>query len=42
VGHLICIDTYCFGGGWLTALDVHTLEAWQTNKHGELRSPIPM
>jgi serine/threonine protein phosphatase 1 len=42
VGHLICIDTYCFGGGWLTALDVHTLEAWQTNKHGELRSPISM
>ena len=42
VGHLICIDTYCCGGGWLTALDVHSLEAWQTNKHGELRSPIPM
>jgi serine/threonine protein phosphatase 1 len=42
VGYLICVDTYCFGGGWLTALDVHSLEAWQTNKHGELRSPIPM
>jgi serine/threonine protein phosphatase 1 len=23
VGHLVCIDTHCYGGGWLTALDVH-------------------
>ena len=22
LGHLICIDTFCHGGGWLTALDV--------------------
>jgi serine/threonine protein phosphatase 1 len=35
--HLICIDTYCHGGGWLTALDVHTKRAWQTNQQGELR-----
>ena len=38
-GHLVCIDTYCFGGGWLTALDVHSRELWQANKHGELRPP---
>ena len=38
LGHLICIDTYCFGGGWLTALDVHTQETWQTNRQGALRS----
>jgi serine/threonine protein phosphatase 1 len=37
VGHLVCIDTYCFGGGWLAALDVHTEEVWQTNRQGELR-----
>ena len=24
LGHLVCIDTFCYGGGWLTALDVHT------------------
>ncbi len=24
LGHLICIDTYCYGGGWLTGLDVRT------------------
>jgi serine/threonine protein phosphatase 1 len=39
LGHLVCIDTFCYGGGWLTALDVHTEEIWQTNKQGQLRSP---
>lgn len=39
LGHLICIDTYCHGGGWLTALDVHTKEAWQADRGGTLRSP---
>lgn len=38
VGHLICIDTYCYGGGWLTALDVTNKSVWQTNREGELRS----
>jgi calcineurin-like phosphoesterase family protein len=37
LGHLVCIDTYCYGGGWLTALDVHTDEVWQTNREGEPR-----
>ena len=37
LGHLVCIDTYCYGGGWLTALDVHSEEFWQTNRHGERR-----
>ena len=35
---LLCIDTYCFGGGWLTALDVFTGETWQANELGELRT----
>jgi serine/threonine protein phosphatase 1 len=39
LGHLVCIDTYCHGGGWLTALDVHTEEVWQANREGELRRP---
>ena len=38
LGHLVCIDTYCYGGGWLTALDVHTDELWQVNRRGDLRS----
>jgi serine/threonine protein phosphatase 1 len=35
--YLICIDTYCYGGGWLTALDVTTGEMWQANQKGQLR-----
>ncbi len=37
LGYLKCIDTYCFGGKWLTALDVTTGQLWQANQHGELR-----
>lgn len=36
-GHLVCLDTYCFGGLWLTALDVHSREIWQASYHGHLR-----
>jgi serine/threonine protein phosphatase 1 len=39
LGHLICIDTYCYGGGWLTALDVDTDELWQVDRLGRLRTP---
>jgi serine/threonine protein phosphatase 1 len=35
---LLCVDTYCFGGGWLTALDVDRGETWQANELGELRT----
>lgn len=35
LGHVICIDTYCYGGGWLTALDVNSGEYWQVNREGE-------
>jgi predicted RecB family nuclease len=37
LGHLVCIDTYCHGGGWLTALDVGSGRWWQANEKGELR-----
>lgn len=37
LGHLICIDTNCCGGGWLTAMDVNTKQIWQVNERGELR-----
>jgi serine/threonine protein phosphatase 1 len=39
LGFLKCIDTYCYGGGWLSALDVDTAEVWQANRHGEMRPP---
>jgi serine/threonine protein phosphatase 1 len=35
--HLVCIDTYCHGGGWLTALEVNTRECWQADRTGQLR-----
>lgn len=38
-GHLLGIDTFCVGDGWLTALDVLTMDVWQADKEGRLRSP---
>jgi len=37
LGHLVCIDTYCHGGGWLTALDPDRSRLWQANDAGEIR-----
>lgn len=39
LGHLICIDTFCYGGGWLTALDVTSGQTWAANEQGQLRLP---
>jgi serine/threonine protein phosphatase 1 len=36
-GHVKCIDTYCYGGGWLTALDVQTGEIWQADLEANMR-----
>ena len=36
-GHVICIDTYCHGYGWLTALDVLSGQIWQASRWGALR-----
>lgn len=38
LGHVVCIDTFCHGGGWLTALDVDTSEVWQADKSGRMRA----
>jgi predicted RecB family nuclease len=37
LGYLVCIDTYCHGGEWLTALDVGSGRYWQANEKGEMR-----
>ncbi|MGE3241178.1 MAG: metallophosphoesterase family protein [Pirellulales bacterium] len=37
VGHLICIDTFCYGGGWLTALEPATGQVWQVDRRGAVR-----
>jgi serine/threonine protein phosphatase 1 len=38
LGYLKCIDTFCHGGGWLTALEVRTGKVWQANLAGEIRT----
>ena len=38
VGHLVCLDTHCYGGGCLTAMDVRTRQVWQANPDGVLLS----
>jgi calcineurin-like phosphoesterase family protein len=37
LGHVVCIDTFCHGGGWLTALDVGSGQVWQADRFGQLR-----
>jgi serine/threonine protein phosphatase 1 len=37
LGHLVCIDTGCCNGGWLTALDVGSGEKWQVDERGQMR-----
>ncbi len=37
VGHLICIDTYCWGGGWLTAYEPAIGRVWQVDRVGRPR-----
>jgi serine/threonine protein phosphatase 1 len=41
MGFLKCIDTFCHGGGWLTALAVDTGQVWQANQEGVLRQSEP-
>ncbi len=36
-GYLKCIDTCCYGDGWLTALDVQSNRVWQADKQGRMR-----
>lgn len=35
--HAVCIDTWIYGNGWLTCLDVLHEAYWQANQHGETR-----
>ena len=39
LGHLICIDTWVYGDGWLTALDVNSGQLWQADQNGRIREP---
>jgi serine/threonine protein phosphatase 1 len=35
--HAVCIDTFCYGGGWLTCIDLYTGTVWQSNQKGQTR-----
>lgn len=37
LGYLKCIDTCCYGAGWLTVLDIESGQVWQAGKDGKLR-----
>src|SRR5690606_8519900 len=41
IGHLVCVDTFCFDGGFLTAVELDSGERLQVDRHGHLRrSPV--
>lgn len=40
LGFLLCIDTNCVRGGWLTAIDVETGKTWQADCAGSLRNKV--
>jgi len=37
LGYAICLDTWVYGSGWLTCLDVGSGAIWQANQSGQLR-----
>jgi serine/threonine protein phosphatase 1 len=37
-GYAVCIDTWVYGDGWLTCLDVSRGWVWQANQRGQVRS----
>jgi serine/threonine protein phosphatase 1 len=41
LGHLMCIDTYCWGGGWLTAYDATSDQFWHVSRDGQLHDDHP-
>jgi serine/threonine protein phosphatase 1 len=38
LGHIICLDTCCHAGGWLTAMEAETGQLWQADRSGRLRT----
>ena len=36
LGHIICLDTYCVGGGTLTAMSFPQRQLWQVDRDGNL------
>ena len=37
LGYVACIDTFCHGGGWLTAMEVDSGRLWHVDRNGRPR-----
>jgi serine/threonine protein phosphatase 1 len=37
LGYVVCIDTWIYGDGWLTMMDVETSQLWQADREGVMR-----
>ncbi|MDG2470856.1 MAG: metallophosphoesterase family protein [Pirellulaceae bacterium] len=37
LGHLLLLDTFCFGGKFLTAIELNSGQLWQADNYGKLR-----
>ena len=37
LGYAVCIDTWVYGDGWLTMMDVDTGQVWQADQEGAMR-----
>jgi len=37
LGHLVCLDTYCHGGGWLSVMELKSRAIWQFSRWGKRR-----
>lgn len=40
LGYLVCIDTWIYGDGWLTAMDADTRRVWRADQHGAEPTPV--
>jgi serine/threonine protein phosphatase 1 len=37
LGFAVCLDTYAYGGGWLSCLDIGSGQVWQADHNGHVR-----
>jgi serine/threonine protein phosphatase 1 len=42
LGYLKCVDTFVYGTGWLTGMDVETGRIWQVDQRGRMKDKISM
>ncbi|HEY4761771.1 MAG TPA: metallophosphoesterase family protein [Thermoguttaceae bacterium] len=40
LGYLKCIDTCCYGEGWLTAMELPSGKIWQVDKEGRMKDKL--